>query len=1401
MFLLSYYLTGKAYDFYTQKVAITEEYWTLPQFYQELFDYCFPVDYRMQLRKTLARCHQNDRTVAEYTHELQELFNMIGNVSPPDQVLKFWNGARPAIQKELWKHGLNPELSSWRKVVTQAEIIEISENVAERRDRKPAHPSMASVSGGSSSKHKSQPADGSVRAVSFGSRHRSHGRSHHKKGRNPSEGPSRLNTPRPREGTPTHSSVSKGKSRSGTAPPYNNRFQPQRTRQLSDKEKAEYRAAGKCFGCGKEGHMSRNCPDNTVVKSHGQGPPGTSTFNVEPIPDLGSDSGEAEVLDSLPLGAMCFGDSERLTSVSPWSLTEWKSHYPYWNEPNVLAREHIGDCYAMVIDSILTLEPPFPGDEEYVAYDLHPELRFHVTRVDIKGDYLLVDRLTASRTVLARVLVENPEFDISYWYAEQRSRELGLTDRITHRRPIGDAISIVATKLLTDGISSSYPCTNPRSNPEFWFCMQCSDLDREAYEIADLDLEINIDVPKAWLDEPSFDLVSWYRGYLDQHALFERKYYVNHWDLYCQRHQEPEPEKARACCHGNHECMSCNERPQGQPTVVGDSSTSELDSEWDDIPELKPFSEESEDESEDDSDEEDFFEKGNPNEDWGDMPGLVAASDSEDEDMPGLVAVSDSKDEEDPDERMPQPKASSSREREPEAPGKCPTSRDTSENEPKVLCDRIQEVLTRCQPFPGDGDPVDPRYTPGDRRFIVEHQERGLICVYDRVQGFETDIHVDRLKWEHFSLGKWFAERCAVNVGLYESWNCAYEWSLASNWNDTLMGCTSSPEPPTPAMELGGIQVDRNKYPALQRNAAQVKGNQRVLPKPIVVKVMVNSHPARALLDSGSLGDFMSTTLADQLGVTKTRLDVPLALQLAIQGSRSKVNSVATAQLQYQGINEKCTFDIINLNGYDLILGTPWMHQHQLCIGFNPARVVIGSDDAQPLKLGSDTKLMVHTLGPEVQNLDNTREELRQYADPLCREVDETELPPFRAINHTIPLIDEEKAYPWRPSRCPEPFRAQWVEKRDAYIKSGRWKITSAGNTVPMMFIPKPGTNLPLLRTVVDLRERNKNTRKLTSPLPDMEGMLRRTASKPYRTTLDLKSAYEQIRIVPEHVGRSAVTTPDGNMISEVVQMGDCNAPATHQALMNFLFSSYIGRFMDIYLDDIVIYSDTLEDHVEHVKLVLDILAREKLYLSRSKLHFISPELTLLGRVIDNEGIRMDSEKVDSVLKWKVPTNRDLLRGFIGSVGYLVDDIPNIRIPMGVLSSITGDAVPFRWGYTEQRAFEEVKTLVHSIREHRRTPLDYSEGALPIWMITDGCSTGISGVVSQGSDWKTAKVAAFYSAKLNPAQQNYPVHEIEMLAGVETMLRHVDILQGAKFKWLTDHKGLLVIYLLKNLSG
>ena len=203
VFLLSYYLTGKAYDFYTQRVSSNEEEWTLRQFYDELFNFCFPIDYRMQLRKSLTRCHQNDKSVTEYTHELQELFNMIGDVPERDRVLKFWNGARPVIQKGLWRDNLNPETSSWDRVIAQAEIIEISENVADRRDRRTnsttaSGSSVSNQNGGQSRRNGSS--GQAVRSVAYDTRTPAQSRS----GSRYSSGPRRQASSQPsnRGGTP-----------------------------------------------------------------------------------------------------------------------------------------------------------------------------------------------------------------------------------------------------------------------------------------------------------------------------------------------------------------------------------------------------------------------------------------------------------------------------------------------------------------------------------------------------------------------------------------------------------------------------------------------------------------------------------------------------------------------------------------------------------------------------------------------------------------------------------------------------------------------------------------------------------------------------------------------------------------------------------------------------------------------------------------------------------------------------------------------------------------------------------------------------------------------------------------------------------------------------------------------
>ena len=225
----------------------------------------------------------------------------------------------------------------------------------------------------------------------------------------------------------------------------------------------------------------------------------------------------------------------------------------------------------------------------------------------------------------------------------------------------------------------------------------------------------------------------------------------------------------------------------------------------------------------------------------------------------------------------------------------------------------LSEILTESQPFPGDGPAIDPTYEEGDPRFVVERAKLGLVAIYDRLQGFDSHLHFSVIQSPEFSVARWYAERCVFNSGMPKPWHVAQRWfdrrfrQHLPNFEDTV--------------ELGGVQVDRNKYLALQQNAAQVKGNHRVLPKPIM-------------------------------------LNTPLSLQLAVQGSRSKVNTRASVRLDYQDISETHTFDIININNYDVILGTSFMYQHQICLGFNPARGVVGSDTTLAINSRVDAKLM-----------------------------------------------------------------------------------------------------------------------------------------------------------------------------------------------------------------------------------------------------------------------------------------------------------------------------------------------------------------------------------------------------------------------------------------------------------
>jgi hypothetical protein len=263
--------------------------------------------------------------------------------------------------------------------------------------------------------------------------------------------------------------------------------------------------------------------------------------------------------------------------------------------------------------------------------------------------------------------------------------------------------------------------------------------------------------------------------------------------------------------------------------------------------------------------------------------------------------------------------------------------------------------------------------------------------------------------------------------------------------------------------------------------------------------------------------------------------------------------------------------------------------------------------------------------------------------------------------------------------RCPEALKPQFEEKARKYLKSGRWELATGTNAIPMLFLPKKTKDGTVqLRTVLDKREQNANTRKLSSPLPNIEEILLTVCCHKYRTVLDRKDAYKQIRVIKEDVPKTLFNTPMGTMVSLVMQQGDCNAGAMYQGLMNMFFTELIGVSIYVYLDNIIIFSDTLEDHVRDIMKVFPILKCEKLYLSPKKMQFFARELAILGHIIDEKGIQMDPNKIDSVSKWKTPTTKDQLASYLGALGYLAPNCPGISIPMGVLTKRTGGKAIFR---------------------------------------------------------------------------------------------------------------------------
>src|SRR3989440_8714086 len=330
---------------------------------------------------------------------------------------------------------------------------------------------------------------------------------------------------------------------------------------------------------------------------------------------------------------------------------------------------------------------------------------------------------------------------------------------------------------------------------------------------------------------------------------------------------------------------------------------------------------------------------------------------------------------------------------------------------------------------------------------------------------------------------------------------------------------------------------------------------------------------------------------------------------------------------------------------------------------------------------------------------------------------------------------------------------------------------------VPVLLVPKKdGT----WRMCVDCRAVNKITTKYRHPIPRLDDMLDELHGAKYFSKIDLMSGYHQIRMKPGDEWKTPFKTKYGLYEWLVMPFGLSNAPSTFMRLMNHVLRAYLGRFVVVYFDDILIYSKDVDEHVEHVKLVLDVLREQNLYAKLKKCSFCLDSVIFLGFVVSAQGIAVDEEKVKAIQEWPKPTSVTQVRSFHGLASFYRRFVPNFSTIAAPLTSIIKKEKGFEWGKEQDEAFETLKKKLTT------TPIL----SLPNFDSTfeieyDASGIGIGAVLMQEK-----KPIAYFSEKLNGAKLNYSTYDKELYALVRALEVWEHYLLPKEFVIHTDHESL-----------
>jgi hypothetical protein len=300
---------------------------------------------------------------------------------------------------------------------------------------------------------------------------------------------------------------------------------------------------------------------------------------------------------------------------------------------------------------------------------------------------------------------------------------------------------------------------------------------------------------------------------------------------------------------------------------------------------------------------------------------------------------------------------------------------------------------------------------------------------------------------------------------------------------------------------------------------------------------------------------------------------------------------------------------------------------------------------------------------------------------------------------------------------------------------------------------------------------------------------------------MDMTNSFFQTRVHPDDVHLTAVRTPWGLYEWLVMPQGGCNAPSTHQRRVTEALRHLIGKICHVYVDDIIIWSNSIEEHTQNVELVIEALRTAKLYCNPRKSQLFATKIDFLGHIISAQGIFADPRKVERIVQWPQPRSATDVRGFLGLVRYIATFLPKLAEHTSHLTPLTtkeADKCFPTWTDTHKKAFQAIKDTV--VSRDCLTVIDYEDLSKTIYVTTDASDRRTGAVLSFGETWETARPVAFDSYQLNAAERNYPVHEKELLAIVKALKKWRSSLLNVHFKIMTDHRTLEYFQAQKDMS-